>query len=177
MDDVFCIFAGANEPIGEPEQRRSVLQIQGGEGVRASGPCLSDQGRWAPVPGARAHAITRMPLAGKTLRTRGVAPSLPSGLSLWTQVVYLQPTGSATRVGRRQVNPAAPGSPGRSGARSRRAEMGSARPSLNAPPRATLTGDPQRLCNTHLSPPSRRPGPGARTTTVPAFATPARPAA
>src|SRR6267378_2350709 len=81
MDDVFCIFAGANEPIGEPEQRRSVLQIQGGEGVRAPGPCLSDQGRWAPVPGARAHAITRMPLIGQTLRMGGVAPTsvLPAG--------------------------------------------------------------------------------------------------
>src|SRR5882672_5151770 len=95
MDDVFCIFAGANEPIGKPEQRRSVLQIQGGEGVRASGPCLSDQGRWAPVPGARAHAITRMPLIGQTFPIGGMSIMLPSCLSLCTQVVYLQRADSA----------------------------------------------------------------------------------
>jgi len=42
MHDVFCILAGANQPIGKPEQRPSVLQVESGEGVRAPGTCLSD---------------------------------------------------------------------------------------------------------------------------------------
>src|SRR5207245_5916177 len=66
MHDVLCIFARADEAIGQTEQRRSVLQVESREGVRAPAPCLSDQGRWAPGPGARAHAITRMPLVAKT---------------------------------------------------------------------------------------------------------------
>src|SRR6266853_1867458 len=42
MHDVFRVFAGADEPIRQPEYRPSVLQVESGEGVRAPGPCLSD---------------------------------------------------------------------------------------------------------------------------------------
>src|SRR2546429_6245539 len=38
----FCILADANQPIGKPEQRRSVLQVESGE-VRAPGPRLRDR--------------------------------------------------------------------------------------------------------------------------------------
>src|SRR5881398_3351705 len=74
MHDVFRVFAGADEPIRQPEYCPFVLQVESGEGVRAPGPCLSNQGPWAPVPGARAHPITRMPLAGKTLRPGVLSP-------------------------------------------------------------------------------------------------------
>src|SRR5882762_3170253 len=45
MHDVLCILAGANQPIGEPKQGHPVLQVESGEGVWASSPRLSDQGR------------------------------------------------------------------------------------------------------------------------------------
>src|SRR4029077_14891919 len=105
-----------------------------------------------------------MPLVGKTLRGTGVSERPDPGLSLLTQVVYVQSTDSAAGVGRRQVNPAAPGSPGDPGLAAGAPRRDRRTIPHNVPPRATLTGDPQRLCNTHLSPRLRCPGSGARTT-------------
>ncbi len=117
-----------------------------------------------------------MPLVGQTLRMRAVAPRLLSAYLFEHKLFIFKPL--IARQGREASGQSGSAwQPRGSGARRRRAEVRSATVPHNVPPRATLTGDPQRLCNTHLSPPLRRPASGAQTTTVPACATPARPAA